>query len=193
MATGTTTSSKRAFERAMRLAAVSGLRASFGPALLEAAYNRQNRRNWALAAVGEMVVDKLPGIPSRSSLPLMAPRAVSGGYVAQQVMEREGIQDPWVAPMGAAVAAGVAALAPRLRGLISTVLGIPSPLVGLAEDYLALKVGAEALGMTMDDLKRIGQESIEDVQGLAEQAGVHVGPQIQQLRDKIQSAGAGSM
>jgi len=193
MSTGTTMSSKRAFERAMRLAAVCGLRASFGPALIEAAYNRQNRRNWALAALGEMVVDKLPGIPSRASLPLLLPRAASGGYVAQQVMEREGIQDPWIAPMGAAVAAGVAALAPRLRGLIGTVLGIPSPLLGLAEDYLALKIGAEAVGMPMDDLKRIGQESFEDVQGLVEQATQAVQPQIQQLQEKLQSAGAGSM
>jgi len=177
----------------MRLAAISGLRASFGPAFVAAAYNRENRRNWALAAIGEMVIDKVPGVPSRSSLPLMLPRAASGAYVAKQVMEREGVEDPWIAPMGAAVAAGVAALAPRLRGLLTTVLGIPSPIVGLAEDYLALKVGAEAVGMTMDDLRRIGEESIEDVQGLVEQATQAVQPQIQQLQEKFQSAGAGSM
>ncbi len=104
------TNSKRAFERAMRLAVVSGLRSTFGMALMEAAYDRPNRKTWALAAMGEMVVDKVPGVPSRASLPAMLPRAVAGAYVAKQVMDREGVDDPWAVPMGAAVAAGVAAL-----------------------------------------------------------------------------------
>ena len=187
------TNSKRAFERAMRLAAVSGLRASFGPALLAAATNDEHRRNWALAALGEMIVDKVPGVPSRASLPAMLPRAAAGYYVAKKVMEREGVEDPWVAPLGAAVAAGVGALAPRLRGLLGVVLGIPSPVIGLAEDYLALKIGSEAVGLTMDDLKRIGEESVEDVQGLVEKATEAVMPQIHQLQDRLQSAGAGSI
>jgi hypothetical protein len=164
------TNSKRAFERAMRLAAVSGLRATFGVALLEAAYNRPNRKGWAVAAIGEMVVDKIPGVPSRASLPAMIPRAVAGGYVAQQIMEREGVSDPWAAPMGAAVASGVAALAPRIRGILSTVLGVPSPVIGLLEDYIALKVGGETLGMSLEDLKKIGEESIEEVKGYVDSA-----------------------
>ena len=65
-------------------------------------------------------------------MPLMVPRAVAGGYVAGQVMDREGVEDPWAMAMGAAVAAGTAALAPRIRGLLSTVLGIPGPVLGLA-------------------------------------------------------------
>ena len=159
------TDTKRAFERAMRLAVVSGLRSTFGVALMEAAYNRPNRKAWALAAMGEAVVDKIPFAPSRASLPLMIPRAVAGGYVAQQVMAREGVEDPWVVPMGAAVASGVAALAPRIRGLLGTVLGVPGPLLGLVEDYIALRVGGDALGMSMADLRKIGEESVEDVKG----------------------------
>ncbi len=158
-----TDSTKRAFERAMKLAVVSGLRSTFGVALLEAAYNRPNRKSWALAAMGEMVVDKIPGIPSRASLVGMVPRAVAGGYVAQQVMAREGVEDPWAVPMGAAVASGVAALAPRIRGILS--LAVPGPLLGLVEDYIALKVGADALGLSLDDLKKIGEESVEEVKG----------------------------
>ncbi len=177
--------SKRAFERAMRLAVVSGLRASFGVALIEAAYDRPNRKNWAMAAIGEMVVDKIPGVPSRASLPAMLPRAAAGAWVAKQVMEREGVEDRWAAPMGAAVAAGVAVLAPRLRGLLGAVLRVPGPLLGLAEDYLALKIGGEALGLTMDDLRRIGEESIEDVKG-------YVGSVAAKVESR-QSVGAGSM
>jgi hypothetical protein len=157
------TNSKQAFERAMRLAVVSGLRSTFGMALMEAAYDRPNRKNWAIAAMGEMVIDKIPGVPSRASLPVMIPRAIAGAYVAQQVMERESVKDQWAAPMGAAVAAGVAALAPRIRGLLGAVLGVPQPLMGLAEDYLALRIGGDALGLTMDDVKKIGEESFEDV------------------------------
>jgi len=179
------TNSKRAFERAMRLAVVSGLRSTFGVALMEAAYDRPNRKTWAMAAMGEMAVDKIPGIPSRASLPVMIPRAVAGAYVAHQVMEREGVQDQWAAPMGAAVAAGVAALAPRIRGLLSVVLGVPQPLVGLAEDYLALRIGGEALGLTMDDVKKIGEESFEDVKGYV--------ASIATQEPTPQSVGAGSM
>lgn len=176
---------KRAFERAMRLAVVSGLRSTFGVALMEAAYNRPNRKAWAMAALGEAVVDKLPFVPSRASLPAMIPRAVAGGYVAQQVMAREGVDDPWAAPMGAAVASGVAVLAPRIRGLLSTVLRIPDPVLGLVEDYIALKVGGDALGISMDDLKRIGEESVEEVKGyVTSMTSDHSTPQ---------SVGAGSM
>jgi hypothetical protein len=157
------TNSKRAFERAMRLAVVSGLRSTLGMALMEAAYDRPSRRTWAIAAMGEMVIDKIPGVPSRASLPAMLPRAVAGAYVAHQVMDREGVQDPWAAPMGAAVAAGVAVLAPRIRGLLGVALGVPQPMIGLAEDYLAIRIGSGALGLTMDDVKRIGEESIGDV------------------------------
>ncbi len=180
------TNSKRAFERAMRLAVISGLRPTFGMALLEAAYDRPNRKAWAMAALGEMVVDKIPGIPSRSALPLMLPRAAAGAWVAKQVMEREGADDQWAAPIGAAVASGVAALAPKLRGLLGAVLGVPSPLLGLVEDYLALKIGGDALGLSMEQIRQIGQESAEEVKGYVTSA-VHSG------QESLQSAGAGSM
>ena len=178
------TTSNRAFERAMRLAVVSGLRSTFGVALVEAAYDRPNRKSWALAALGEIFVDKLPFVPSRASLAGMLPRAAAGGYVAKQVMDREGVEDPWVAPMGAAVAAGVAVLAPKVRGALH-LIGMPGVLLGLAEDYLALKVGGEALGMTMDDLKTIGAETIDDLKAhFAALTADH---------EPAQVAGAGSM
>ena len=187
------TNSKRAFERAMQLAVVSGLRAAMGVALVEAAYDRPNRKAWALAALGEMAFDKVPFAPSRASLPAMIPRAVAGGYVAKQVMEREGVEEPWAAPVGAAVSAGVAALAPRIRGLLSTVLGVPGPLLGLVEDYIALKVGGEALGLSMDDLKKIGEESFEEVKGYVTSAASSLPSSSNRSSGSPQSVGAGSM
>ena len=95
------------------------------------------------------MVDKDPvRMPSRASLPIDDPQGRSpGGYVAQQVMDREeGVEDPWAVPMGAAVAAGVAALAPRIRGILEHGPGRPeSAVLGLVEDYLALKIGGDAL------------------------------------------------
>src|SRR4051794_2856582 len=67
-------------ERAMRLAAVAGLKAALGPALVSAAQNRPERKALAMAAMGEMVIDKLPFVPSRSRLPLLLPRAFSGWW-----------------------------------------------------------------------------------------------------------------
>jgi hypothetical protein len=152
-----------AFERAMKLAVVSGLRAMMGPALVATARRRPERQALVAAAMGEMVIDKLPLVPRRASLPLMLPRAVAGAWVAKQVMEEEGVEDPWAVPLGAAVAAGVAALAPRIRVLARTVLGVPDPLIGLAEDYLALKLGSEAVGLSMEDLKGAAGESIGEM------------------------------
>jgi hypothetical protein len=185
------TNSQRAFERAMRLAVVSGLRSTFGVALMEAAYDRPNRKAWALAAMGEAVVDKIPFAPSRASLPLMIPRAVAGGYVAKQVMDREGVVDPWAVPMGAAVASGVAALAPRIRGLLGAVLGVPDSLMGLVEDYIALKVGGDALGLSIEDLKRIGEESVEEVTAYVASLTATDAPEGPSRAP--QSVGAGSM
>ncbi len=178
-------SSKRAFERAMRLAVVSGLRSTFGVALLEAAYNKPNRKQWAMAALGELVVDKVPGVPSRAALPSMIPRAAAGAWVAKQVMEREGVEDPWAVPMGAAVAAGVAALVPRLRSVLGAVTGVPGPLLGLLEDYLALKIGGDALGLSMDEIRQIGQDSADEVKGYV--------TSIAAPDRSPQSVGAGSM
>src|SRR5437660_420894 len=119
------TSTNTTFDRAMRLAVVTGLKTLLGPALVAAAHNRPERNGLAIAALGEMVMDKLPLLPSRSALPLVIPRAIAGYWVAKTTMEEEGIDDPWAAPLGAAVAAGVATFAPIIRGSLRRILGIP--------------------------------------------------------------------
>ena len=159
-------------ERALRLAAVTGLKATFGPALISAKLRRPEHKTLAMAALAEMVVDVLPYMPSRSSLPLLVPRAVAGYWTAQKSLEADGIDDPGTAAMGAAVAVGVAIAAPMLRKLLSTVLRVPDAVLGLAEDYVALKVGSQAAGLSMEDLRSIGTEAMcgmtESVQPLIE-------------------------
>lgn len=165
--------------RAMTLAAVSGLRMALGPALLAAARNDPNRKMLTLAALGEMAFDKLPFVPSRSSLPLLLPRALVGAWVAREVMREEGEEGPWAPIMGAVVAAGVATLAPTFRNTLERVLGFPNFALGLAEDYLALRLGGEATGLSMDDLKQIGGQAVDEIK--------------QSIAPVVQSVGAGSI
>lgn len=169
-----------AIERAMILSAVTGLRAAMGPALLAASRGRRERQALALAAMGELVVDKLPLVPSRASLPLMLPRALAAAWVTKQVLEEEGEPaDPWTIALGAAVAAGVATLAPRVRGLLGHLTNLPDPILGLGEDYLAVRYGGEAVGLSLDDLKHTAMESIDEAR--------------HEYLPALQSVGAGSM
>ena len=82
---------------------------------------------------------------------------------------------------------------PRIRGILSTVLGVPSPVLGLVEDYLALKVGGDALGMSMQDVKSIGEESFEDVKGYVTAMTSGSGLGLGSGESSPQSVGAGSM
>jgi hypothetical protein len=173
------------FEKAMRLAVVTGLRSMLGPALLARARNRPDRKNWALAALGELALDKLPFVPSRDTLLPLVVRGVAGAWVARNVQEEEGeVEDPWAVPLAAAVAMGVAVAAPKLRRTIRWTTGIPDPLLGLVEDYLALRLGSEAVGMPMDEIVEAGKEALEDLRGRVEAVIPGSEPQ---------SIGAGSM
>ena len=168
-------------ERAMRLAAVTGLKTTFGPALIAAAQNRPERNALAMAALGEMVIDKLPFVPSRSRLPLLLPRAFAGWWTAKQSLEADGIDDPGAAAMGAAVAAGVAIAAPLVRKTIGILLGVPDVVLGAAEDYFALKIGSEAAGLSMEDLKSIGTEAFEGIKD-------GVVPMMETVKHKLEPA-----
>ena len=167
------------FEKAMKLAILSGLKATLGPAFLKTAQRKPDASHWVAAAIGEMVLDKLGFVPSRRSLPVLIPHALSGAWVAMESMREDGVEDPWAAPMGAVVAAGVATIAPMLRVTGSTVLGIPDAVLGVAEDYLALKLGTETLGLTMNDVSDAAKQSVEEMK--------------ERVMPAVQSIGAGSM
>src|SRR3954454_15870339 len=167
------------FEKAMKLAVVTGLRSMLGPALVARSTNRPEQKNLALAALGEMVADKLPLVPSRDSLLPLIVRGLAGAWVAKTLQDDEGTDNPWTVPLGAAVAMGVAVAAPKIRRTLTVTTGVSDPVLGLLEDYLALRLGSDAIGLSMDELTQIARDSVED------------------LRDRIapvvQSVGAGSM
>jgi uncharacterized membrane protein len=169
-----------ALQRAIKLAAISGLRAALGPALVAAAHNRPERQVLAMAAIGELVIDKLPLVPSRATLPMLIPRALAGAWVAKTIMEDEGTDDPWAPVYGAAVAIGTATAAPILRGALRRILGVPDAVLGLAEDYLAITAGSAAVGLSIEDVKQIAGDSVAEMKDRLVPAAA-------------QSIGAGSM
>jgi hypothetical protein len=154
---------KGPFERAMTLAALSGLKIALGPAFLETARRRPNRGAWVAAAVGEMLLDKVGVFPARFRPALLIPHTLAGAWVARESMREEGEDGTQAAMMGAVVAAGTACVAPMIRIAASRVLGIPDIVLGAAEDYLALKLGTQAMNMPMESLPEVVREAVEDV------------------------------
>jgi uncharacterized membrane protein len=167
------------FEKAMKLAVVTGLRSMLGPALVARSSYRPAAKNLALAAMAEMVADKLPLIPSRDTLVPLVIRGLAGAWVAKTLQDEEGTENPWTVPLGAAVAMGVAVSAPKIRKMLGVTTGVSDPILGLLEDYLAIRLGSEAVGLSMDELTQVARASVED------------------LRDRItpalQSVGTGSI
>ena len=163
-------SSNRAFERAMALAALSGLKIALGPAFLATSRRWPSRQSWVTAALGEMVLDKLGVFPPRYRLPLLIPHSLAGAWVARESLREDGEDDPWAAVAGGAVAAGVAVAAPIARMAINKVVGIPDALLGLGEDYLALSYGSQALDVPMDEITGAAREMFDDVKERARPA-----------------------
>ena len=150
--------------------ALTGVRSMAGPALLGYALEPRGRlqrlfgrgdgpmeraltsevaaRLLPLLAAGEMVADKLPWIPARTSpLPLVG-RGVLGALAGAVVGRRAGRGTLLPAAAGAVAALAMAALATALRDHADD-LGVPSTVLGLLEDAVVVAAGAslsEALG-----------------------------------------------
>ncbi len=156
-------SSNRSFERAMALAALSGLKIALGPAMLATSRRWPSRQTWIMAAMGEMLFDKLGVFPPRYRPSLLIPHSLMGAWVARESLREDGEDDPWAAVAGGMVAAGVAVAAPVVRMTINKVVGVPDPLLGLAEDYLALSYGSQAMEMPMDEVTGAAREVFDEV------------------------------
>lgn len=154
---------KTPIERAMALAAVSGSKAALGPAFLEASRRSPRAGSWILGALGEMFLDKTGLLPARYRPSLLIAHAAAGAWVARETLKDEGIDDPSAPVMGAVVAAGVAGVAPIARAILNRGLGVSDPLLGLAEDYLVLKLGGDATGMSFNQMGERAREAVEDL------------------------------
>ena len=156
---------KQPFERAMALAALCGSKIALGPAFYKTSKGAPDANHWVIAAIGEMLLDKIGVFPARFKPLLLIPHTVAGAWVARESLKDDGIDDPSSVAMAAVVAAGVAAVAPMIRITGRRILGIPDPILGLVEDYIALRLGSQALGVSMDQVKHAAHEAVEDAKG----------------------------
>ena len=125
------------------LGAVSGMRAFggwAGLALRGRVGDRRLRGVLLAAAAGEMAGDKTPWIPPRSDPPALAGRVISGALAGRLVGGAPG------ARLGAATAAAGTYASERARALLGQRLGMPDPVLGVAEDALVIGVAIAASG-----------------------------------------------
>jgi uncharacterized membrane protein len=147
--------------RALGLGAITGLRSTAGPAALSRAVVQgevDGLRDTPLALlgssrvsrlltvfeIGELVGDKLPVTPSRTSPPPLIGRAVSGALVGAALFLSEGRRAATGGVLGAASAVAGAYAGERLRVQLGQRSGLPDPVVALLEDGIALLGGALA-------------------------------------------------
>ena len=165
----------RSFERAMALAALSGLKMTLGPAVLASARGWPARKNWLMAAMGEMFLDKLGVFPPRYRSSVLISHSLMGAWVARESLREDGEDDPWAVVAAGVVAASVAVAAPVARISIHKLTGLPDSVLGLAEDYLALSCASDVMEVPMEQLTGAAREMIED-------AGRRVRPTLESMR-----------
>ncbi|QYN31866.1 DUF4126 family protein [Pseudonocardia sp. DSM 110487] len=93
-----------------------------------------------LAAAGELVADKLPGVPSRLAPLGLIPRAAFGATSAAAVARRDGHDPTLPGLVGATAAIGAAVLGVHLRAAAQRRFGSDRP-GAVAEDVIAAALG----------------------------------------------------
>ena len=145
-----------AFGRALGLGVITGFRSTSALALLSRVGSRSGlqserlpswlfqkgaMRGLAAAALGELIVDKLPFTPSRLNRGPLAGRAFSGG-LAGMASFRLAAKPAWVGWGSGAVGALAGSFAGgRGRAWLVKRTGLPDPVVAVGEDLLTLTAG----------------------------------------------------
>jgi uncharacterized membrane protein/uncharacterized protein (UPF0548 family) len=100
-------------------------------------------RGLTALALGELVGDKLPFMPARTTPPALAGRVLTGALTAAAISAPGGRRLSLSRGLlGAGAAVASAFTFARLRGLASGRLGVPNVAAGLLEDALVLGLGA---------------------------------------------------
>ena len=151
--------------KAAGLGAVAGMRSMTAPALTSDHFAKQpslflgasplkglglttTASVLKLMALGELIVDKLPGVPNRTIPGSLVVRSLSGGICGAAVFLAEGKRAEVGAAVGAAAAIGSSFASFTLRRSLGQALKVPDPAVAVAEDTLALGLGASLLRST---------------------------------------------
>lgn len=144
--------------KTLGLGAIAGLRSMSAPALLARAVRRGNldapnlpalgspklSTLLALLAVGEMIADKTPFIPARTSAPALFGRMLSGALAGATLFASEGRRKNSGAVLGALSAFGAAYAGEGIR-TAGARKGIPDPILGALEDMLVYALGTRLL------------------------------------------------
>jgi uncharacterized membrane protein len=144
--------------KTLGLAATAGLRSMAAPALLARSVRRGDllapdlpalgspkvSALLAILAVGEMIADKTPLIPTRTSAPALLGRLLSGALAGATLFVAEGRQRNSGAILGALSAFAAAHAGERLRAA-GVQKGIPDPILGTLEDRIVLVLGRRVL------------------------------------------------
>ncbi len=140
------------------LGAIAGLRSMSAPALLARSVRRGDLHApdlpalgspkisslLTLLAVGEMIADKTPFIPARTSAPALIGRLLSGALVGATLFASEGRHGNSGAVLGALSALAAAYAGEGLRSAGAR-KGIPDPILATLEDRLVLTLGRRIL------------------------------------------------
>ena len=146
--------------KALVLGAISGLRSASGPAFVSRAAARGDMdlggtrlaflsspllsKALTMAQLGEFVGEKLPMTPSRTAFPPILGRAASGGLVGAAAFLSDGRRATTGVLLGSSAAVAAAFAGEGLRALASSRMGLPDPVVALAEDAVVLLAGSRA-------------------------------------------------
>jgi uncharacterized membrane protein len=148
--------------KTLGLGAIAGMRSMAAPAALSSAVARGDvggledtpfaalgfpgvSRALLLLEIGEMIVDKLPVAPSRTSPPPLLGRAAFGAFVGAALFVSEGRRAAVGGVLGAVSALAGAYAGEHLRLLGAERLGVPDPVVALLEDGVVLFGAARLL------------------------------------------------
>lgn len=97
-----------------------------------------------IAVAGELVIDKLPQTPSRTSQPGLVARLGSGAGAGWLIAGATGA-------VAGSIAAGLSAyVGERTRAVLGRRTGLPDPLIAVAEDLLAIGVALAATRQAAD-------------------------------------------
>ncbi len=100
-----------------------------------------------IAALAELVGDKLPRTPNRTALAPFLARVISGGVVGAVVMQT-GHMHAWLGALAGVVGAVVSTIGMfNARRAFGARTGIADPYVGALEDVIALAIAATVLAM----------------------------------------------
>jgi uncharacterized membrane protein len=148
--------------KAICMGVIAGMRSMSAPAFVSNYLVHQNSKELAdssfglmgsarvakvlkIAAVGEMIADKLPAIPARiSPVPLVA-RILSGGLCGASICTAEGKRADVGAIFGGLSAIGSAYTFYHLRRKLGEIEGLPGAALGLGEDAIVVGSGLSIL------------------------------------------------